>query len=475
MTFREPELEERLSRDEAPDDRTPLLRRSSSNVSPKGTLRTIEDAGKDGARQLWSFATSNTGRGVLKCSLAYLLGSLATFVTPVAAFLGNQDGKHVVATVTVYFHPARSQGSMFEAIVLAFVAFIYALCVSFGSMGVSILFNAKIGLPTLGHAVVLVVFCGGGLGFVGWVKQRLGNPLVNVSCSLTSLAIITVLTKEGAVQAGMFSDDKIVQVMKMVLMGCLATTAVCFLISPISARRDLKITMIQVTDSFADRLALITRSFLSGQEEDLQKISSIKASDQHRSIFASLTKNLLEAKYEHYVMGTEREYGIEAKLVECMQRLAQSIGGLGSAASTQLSLLSQAPTASALTTTSAINSPIDRVDFLSPRLLPPLKDSGGLSPVDEAPEEGRGSEDTSSSTELQKPANGNKDLATGQLAAEIFTRFITQLGPSLVCRSRLHRDAVGELMSLDRNHSRILSNKSLTSYPMGPVRHSKLP
>ena len=39
--------------------------------------------------------------------------------------------------------------------------------------------------------MVLIVFIGGGLGLVGWFKQRYNAPLVSVSCSLASLAIIT--------------------------------------------------------------------------------------------------------------------------------------------------------------------------------------------------------------------------------------------------------------------------------------------
>jgi hypothetical protein len=164
---------------------------------------------------------------------------MATFVPPIASFLGQQDGKHIVATITVYFHPARSQGSMYEAALLAFVATLYAMFISITSMAVSVAF-ASIDLMTLGHVIILIVFCGGGLGIVGWLKQRLLSPLVNVACSLASLAIITVLTKEGAVQASEFSDDKIVQVLEMVLMGILITTAVCLLISPISARKELR-------------------------------------------------------------------------------------------------------------------------------------------------------------------------------------------------------------------------------------------
>jgi len=437
VTFRKPTLVNISGGDGHSDDRTPLLSRRSSSVSHKGTLRTVTDVGRDAAKQAWSFAISKTGQGVLKCSLAYLLGSLATFVAPVAAFLGQQDGKHMVATVTVYFHPARSQGSMYEAIVLAFAAFIYAVFISFASMGVSVLFGAKLGLIAIGHAIVLVVFCGGGLGFVGWAKQRLGNPLVNVACSLTSLAIITVLTKEGAVQAGLFSDDKVVQVMKMILMGCLASTTVCFLINPISARRELRINMIQVTDSFADMLAMITRSFLSGSEEELQQMPSIKASDRYRSVLASLAKNLKEAKYEHYVMGTEREYEVEARLVNCMQRLAQGIGGLRSAASTQFSLLAQSPPAGAVTPINADFSPFKlnaSPSLFPPYLISPQEEHGVLPAIDEASEEERNTEDTANSVR-ESSVDGNDNLPTVHLPAEIFSRFIMYLGPSLVCET----------------------------------------
>lgn len=107
---------------------------------------------------------------------------------------------------------------MVEAVIVATVAFLYAVLICFTSMGVSMLFGKTLDLLLLGHLIVLIVFCGAGLGFVGWTKQRLAHPLVNIGCSLTSLATITVLTKEGAVQAAMFSDDKVVMVLKMIIM-----------------------------------------------------------------------------------------------------------------------------------------------------------------------------------------------------------------------------------------------------------------
>lgn len=106
------------------------------------------------------------GRGILKCSFAYLLGSLATFVPPIAGFLGQQDGKHMVATVTVYFHPARSAGSMLEAMLLATAAFAYAVFICFTSMAISIFFGRTLDLLVIGHVIVLILFCGEALALL---------------------------------------------------------------------------------------------------------------------------------------------------------------------------------------------------------------------------------------------------------------------------------------------------------------------
>lgn len=394
-------------------------------------------------KQAWGFANSKTGRGVFKCSVAYLIGSMATFVPFIAGILGKQDGKHMVATITVYFHPARSKGSMIEAMICAVLAFVYAVFISFSSMGVSILFERTLDMLVLGHIVVLIVFCGGGLGFVGWIKQRLGHPLVNISCSLTSLAIITVLTKEGAVQAAEFSGEKVIQVMIMILMGVFATTAVSFIIWPVSAREELRGDLIQVTDSFGDLLAMITRGFLTGSEEELQQESFRDASDKYKKVFTSLTKNLKEAKYEHYVLGTEKEYQLEARLVNCIQRLAQNIGGLRSAATTQFLLMAQPSVSGSVTPASTIYAPTPKFGYFtssSSGQTSPSEDHGVLAAIDETPED-------ASSEECLSPNAFQEDGSVHSVTSpsDIFARFIIQLGPSLKSLAVTLRKLLDEL------------------------------
>lgn len=319
---------------------------------------------------------------------------------------------------------------MIEAMICAVLAFVYAVFISFSSMGVSIFFGRTLDMLVLGHIVVLIVFCGGGLGFVGWIKQRLGHPLVNISCSLTSLAIITVLTKEGAVQAAEFSDDKVTQVMIMILMGVFATTAVSFIIWPVSAREELRGDLIQVTDSFGDLLTMITRGFLTGSEEELEQESFRDALNRYKKISTSLTKNLKEAKYEHYVLGTEKEYQLEAKLVNCIQRLAQNIGGLRSAATTQFLLMAQPNVSGSATPASTTYAPTPKFGYFtsnSSGLSSPLEDHGVLAAIDETPEDV--SFDDCQST---LPSQEDGSVHSVKSPSDIFARFIIQLGPSMV-------------------------------------------
>ncbi|KAF1836339.1 hypothetical protein BDW02DRAFT_567082 [Decorospora gaudefroyi] len=413
-------------------------------------------------RQGYAYAKSPTGIGILKCSLAYILGSLATFVPVIAAFLGKNDGKHIVATITVYFHPARSAGSMLEAVILAFAAFLYAAFVSFSSMAVSA-YCGKHQLLVLGHVIVLIVFCGGGLGLVGWTKQKLGNPLVNVACSLTSLALITILTKEGAVQAAMFSYVKVWQVLKMVIMGCSASAFVSLLVRPTSARNEFRDTFIQSTDAMAEMLTSITMSFLSGAEKDLKSESFVRASNQSKSLFKTLGKNLGEAKFEHYALGTEQEYRINARLVKCLETLIQSIGGLRSAAETQFTLLAQsepvgtpsetAPTNGTVTSSIFSEQTMSPSHLLSPSLSYTERRTSILASIDEVPENSAeastlpsAAESNNESTPARKKSNRVADLLPSDLTpADMFSVFIANLGPPMKSLAYTLREVLSEL------------------------------
>ncbi|KAJ9624023.1 hypothetical protein H2203_005470 [Taxawa tesnikishii (nom. ined.)] len=409
-----------------------------------------------------SLVGSRLAQGVLKCSLAYLLGSLATFVPFISNLIGKQDGKHVVATVTVYFHPARSAGSMHEATALAFFAFIYAAFVSFTSMGVSMFFGQH-DLLLLGHAIVLIIFCAGGLGVVAYTKQRLGNPLVNVACSLASLAIITIETKEGSIQAAKFSEAKIVQVLIMIIMGMVATTFVNLVVKPVSARKELSQDLTKTTDYLGDLLVAITRAFLSGVETEMQNSFFKKVARDHQASLASLKKNLSEARWEHYFLGTEAEHQIEAKLVRCLQRLSQNLGGLRSAAATQFDLIKQSPTSVQADGFKSARTVSRRSSFLSSAEMTEdpvsVTESGHLDPIDEGVED---VESNATTTGASTPASNLMRRPT-QTPADMFVTFISQLGPPMKSLAYTLKQILDELPFAPGSDKEIAVNSNFHS------------
>lgn len=414
------------------EERRPLLAEEDGEaVHQPDTFSRIRDPMSAMWERAYGFATSELGKGVLKCSLAYLFGSLATFIPAISAFLGHQDGKHVVATITVYFHPARSRGSMFKALICAFLAFLYAAFISITSMCVAMFFEDTLDLLPVGHAVVLIVFCGGGLGFIGWIKQRLNDPLVNVACSLASLSTITVLTKEGAVQKGALSFAKISQVLKMLIMGVCATMAVSFLMFPISARKKLRSNLKTMTNTLAVMLGCVTESFLTGSEDKLHAAEFVDASAQNKKAYGQLDKLVKEAKLEHFAAGTEREYRLEKRLVRCVQDIAQNMGGLQSAAALQFQLLRQAQSSTAPTQHGHRQFSGQRGSITSPGIWSIYEEPVMLAPIDESPE-----------VEMSKPDEGQTGPVStwndhGELQPvlspqRMFEVFIDHLGPSMV-------------------------------------------
>ncbi|KZZ97175.1 hypothetical protein AAP_00818 [Ascosphaera apis ARSEF 7405] len=363
--------------------------------------------------------SSDIGRGVLKCSFAYLLGSMATFIEPIASWIGNgQDTKHTVATLTVYFHPARTQGSMYKASICALLAFVYATFINISSMAVSMFFEDTLHMLPLGHAVVLIVFCGGGLGFVGWVKQRLADPLVNTACSLASLAMITVLTKEGDVQQGELSFEPIVRVLKMLFLGVTVTVVVCLTVFPQSARLKLRESTIALTGSLSDMLSIITEGFLMGNSDSLEKKDFLSASQRNKKAYHQIDQILKEAKLEHYLTGTERQYRLEKNLVRCVQDLVQSVGGLRSAAILQSDLLKQASAAA----TSDHERPLDHPQ-------------GVLRPV----------EPIDAGSSLGASSHVENDVPPLQTPEDIFNLFIEHLGPAMKSLVQTFREILSDL------------------------------
>ena len=220
----------------------------------------------------------------------------------------------------------------------------------------------------------------------------------------------------------------------MVLMGVAFSTATSLLLFPVSARKDLRSDMTRATDLFGDALSVITRAFLTGSDEELKSEAYASAFANYKKVSSSMTKNLKEAKREHYVLGCERQHHLEAKMVKCMQQLAQNVGGLRSAATTQFLLLSQPAVISQQTYESSKRLQRRVSSYFSfDGAQSPTQGQAILASLDETPEvRSLEAHDPADSDLRVQSDDETRSLPPIRSPSDIFTRFIMQLGPSMV-------------------------------------------
>lgn len=85
---------------------------------------------------------------------------------------------------------------MIETTGFAFAALLYSVVIASGSMATAAYFNS-IHYLELGHALTLILWCGGGLGLLAHAKLKLGKPAFNTACSLACMVISVNLVRDG--------------------------------------------------------------------------------------------------------------------------------------------------------------------------------------------------------------------------------------------------------------------------------------
>ncbi|CAG8437354.1 564_t:CDS:2, partial [Scutellospora calospora] len=123
---------------------------------------------------------TQNNKNIIKCALAYFLASLFTYIP----FLNESCGfdksynSHLVATVSVFFDPAKSFGGIYEAVFYAIIGGLYGMSVSIGSMLSAVWFNEH-NMNLLGHIISVVFWCGGSMFIVAFSKAKINKPSFN--------------------------------------------------------------------------------------------------------------------------------------------------------------------------------------------------------------------------------------------------------------------------------------------------------
>ncbi|KAF8906326.1 Fusaric acid resistance protein-like-domain-containing protein [Mucidula mucida] len=270
---------------------------------------------------------------VFKCALAYFIGSLFTFSPYLSSFIGDLRGPgerrphpsgHMIATIAVYYNPAKTMGAMLEADLFCLFGVVYAAFVCLSSMSMFWWFGD----------LVAILWVGVSMSFLAWMKVWMGSPQFNTACSMISMIIFVVIVKEGGLRT-------LLSMFFIVLCGTVISNLVCYLVFPQTATHNLQVNMTKTLDSFSTLLNMLTNTFLL--EEPIHHMSQeklAKAVESHQNSFTSLKKNLKEAKSEWAFSGrpsstSPLESGDPRRrayedAVDCLNRLAQHLNGLRS-------------------------------------------------------------------------------------------------------------------------------------------------
>ncbi|KAJ7590150.1 Fusaric acid resistance protein-like-domain-containing protein [Mycena floridula] len=288
-------------------------------------------------------------RNILKCAIAYFIASLFTYSPYLSGLLGdlvsygrNDPSKpspstHIVATIAVYFHPAKTVGAMLKADLFFFFAIIYSAVVCLISMTMFWWLQLQPGWEWLADIVVISLI-GFNMGFLAWMKVWMANPQFNVATSMIAIILFIVMIKEGGIQT-------LLQVSFVVFLGCTVSNVVCYLIWPQTATSNLQTNMTKTLDSFSTLLSLLTNTFLLEEglhHPSLEKLH--KAVENHQNSFTGLKLNLQEARSEWYFWMRPRNPSLPANgapmitgnvrtiayenAVDSLNRLAQHLNGL---------------------------------------------------------------------------------------------------------------------------------------------------
>ncbi|KDR75940.1 hypothetical protein GALMADRAFT_68130 [Galerina marginata CBS 339.88] len=288
-------------------------------------------------------------RNVLKCAIAYFLASLFTFSPIFSQFIlgWNSDApsasSHMVATIVVYFNPAKTVGAMMEADMFCLFGLLYSAFVCLISMSMFWWLEIKPGWEWVADIVALS-WIGLSIGALAWMKVWMENPSFNtgkiVDLSLLSFLLIFYysVVKEGGLET-------LLQVSGIIVCGSVIANLVCYLLWPQSAISNLQLSMTKTLESFSTLLPMLTRIFLlENDSKTMMGLDEIQSAvEAHQNSFTSLKKNLREAKSEWILTRAPREHEEYRTTqfytsgrrsyedsVDCLNRLAQHLNGLRS-------------------------------------------------------------------------------------------------------------------------------------------------
>lgn len=277
---------------------------------------------------------SEVFQNVMKCSVAYLVASLAVYCAPLSRLFGHVDTKHIAASASIYFHPGKTKGAMHQLFLFALLSLLFSFSLSLISRTISsFLYNRG----TIGWSYFVdLMFSSIGLGIVAYWKQKVDMDSFSTACHLAYISIIAGIVKEGSLNADRSPLPRLFALGKIVLFGSFVAVTACYTLWPRSATHLLRSSLNHSFNDMSSLLSILSHRFLNGEkvtEKDLRIFVMLRERTTHLQVY------LKEAQFELRFMGKEAEYDLYCEIVEATCSLEEHLQGLKSSCEMQWQLL----------------------------------------------------------------------------------------------------------------------------------------
>lgn len=273
-------------------------------------------------------------QNVIKCSVTYLITSLAVYWGPLSRLFGLVDTKHIAASCSVYFHPGKTKGAMHQLFLFALLSLLFSFSLSLVSRTMSsFLYNR--GFVGWSYFIDLTL-SSIGLGIVAYWKQVVDMDSFSTACHLAYISIIAGIVKEGSLNADRSPLPRLFALTRIVLFGSFTAVVICYLLWPKSAVTLLRNSLNDSFNNMSTLLSVLTHRFLNGEkvtEKDAHLFAVLHEKTNHLKVY------LKEAQFELYTIGKESEYKLYCEIVDATCSLEEHLQGIKSSCEMQWQLL----------------------------------------------------------------------------------------------------------------------------------------
>jgi len=158
---------------------------SDSDIDDKDNTNhhNVDIKSKIGEKVKAWFSLTLNQKKIIKCALAYFLTSLFTFIPTLYEItrLKGSPNIHLIASVAVFFNPAKTVGGMYEAVFYSIIGGLYGSLIGIGCMASAIWFKNSDDyiLNSILGPIISIVWCSGSMFIVAFFRAKLNKPTFN--------------------------------------------------------------------------------------------------------------------------------------------------------------------------------------------------------------------------------------------------------------------------------------------------------